>query len=453
MLSILSVLFTLSAFASPAHPPHPYLTETKMAAPGHSGGYMNPHAASLASSAINGIFNPGPAATYDHIRHQADHASASAAQLKKQAEAIQSYNSRIAASSSSPAAVPVFDDLLSSFLSDVPPPPDPRINLSSIPDPREEDLPYRFTSNEGEFKAELKVVYKDLYKISPYYENRKQAKSFGLISVEQSDIAFAAGEVPDAEFYKDMAKGFLDISVGLDPVSGMARSGYELLVGRNLITGAKLTSTERGFAFFGVMTLGGSKYLTVAGRGMSRIYEGAARILSHPAEFRDAIRAGETIAARCGSVLSNWSRKHRITSIETAATVNERFRSSLLPGALFHPPYKIESHVVNFITTHESKFVRVSTEANGTGSWLVRRGEIIGLTPAQIQVKLNLEFIPTHIGEVHIPSNIQMSRGMTNGNMWNTMTEVVEGNVQYRIDSAINETWFQARRLIGERYL
>lgn len=453
MLSILSVLFTLSAFASPAPPPHPYLTETKMAAPGHSGGYMNPHAASLASSAINGIFNPGPAATYDHIRHQADHASASAAQLKKQAEAIQSYNSRIAASSSSPAAVPVFDDLLSSFLSDVPPPPDPRINLSSIPDPREEDLPYRFTSNEGEFKSELKVVYKDLYKISPYYENRKQAKSFGLISVEQADIAFAAGEVPDAEFYKDMAKGFLDIAVGLDPVSGMARSGYELLVGRNLITGAKLTSTERGFAFFGVMTLGGSKYLTVAGRGMSRIYEGAARILSHPAEFRDAIRAGETIAARCGSVLSNWSRKHRITSIEPASVLNERFRSRLPSHRTFNPPYKGGSHIINFTTTHDDIFVRVSTESNRLGGWLVRRGEIKGLTPVQIQTKLNLEFIPTHIGEVHIPSNVQMSRGATNGNHWESLSSVVDGNVQYRIESIYEESWFQARKLIGDRYL
>jgi hypothetical protein len=108
---------------------------------------------------------------------------------------------------------------------------------------------------------------------------------------------------------------------------------------------------------------------------------------------------------------------------------------------------------VHFETAAESKFVRVHPEGNPKGSWVVREGEIRGLTPIEIRDKLNLPQVPTHITEVHVPPGTKMTRGITNFNEWEgyTAVERLEGQVQYRIEQHLTQdSVFVNTRPIGE---
>jgi hypothetical protein len=74
--------------------------------------------------------------------------------------------------------------------------------------------------------------------------------------VRQSDAASAMGEDIEAEGLYSMARNVADLAVGLDPISGVVRSSYELVTGKNMITGATLSQSERAFAAVNLMLLG-----------------------------------------------------------------------------------------------------------------------------------------------------------------------------------------------------
>lgn len=320
------------------------------------------------------------------------------------------------------------------------------IDPNTIEDPA--SIPYAFRSEEGSYRNALERQYKDLYKISPVGETRQASREFGLIATEQADQAYSTGS-NEADFYRELGKGFLDIAVGIDPITGVGRSGYELLTGKNLITGAELSRFERSMAFVNLVTANGGRYVNLAGKGISRVYAGASHLIQNKALQR-AIRSGETSVYNSRNILRGWSRNHRIDRIERASEANERFREGLRTTSDYMPPYREGTHVVHFTPTRDTSFIRVSTERHPSGSWMIKRGEIRGMTPEQIRSHLNLPSTPTHFGRVDIPAGTRMSRGMTNGNYWDGITEVIEGQVQYRIEGQWEHSWFSHREPLGD---
>ncbi len=237
------------------------------------------------------------------------------------------------------------------------------IDVSQIPNPDESSLPYQFQSPVGSFRDEVVQLYKDLYKVQPQFGKQQKAREFGLIVTEEADRSYSLGNANDANFYKELGKEFLDITVGLDPVTGFGRSAYELFYGRNLITGMKLNSVERSFAFLGVATAGGSRFIAQTGRGMWRIYQRASHLLQKKQSIETAIREGEILAVKAGNLLNGWRKNHIISEIKSAADANEHYITRL--G--WDPPYQEGSFVVFFNTIRESNWVRVHWETNEVG--------------------------------------------------------------------------------------
>lgn len=279
-----------------------------------------------------------------------------------------------------------------------------------------------------------------------------RAKYHGLLVLQIADEAFLKQQIQIAQYFIQLAREFLDIALGLNPATGMAQSAYELVMSQSLLTGRQLTDSDRALAYINLCTLGVTRPTSFIRSSMKAVYRGASQTLVrfrrapnqteliphyfNPDRLVPIFQEGERIRRRALEL----THRHRITDIVTAAEANAPFISQ---G--FRPPYQEGGFVVKFITTHDTRFVRVSSEPHHVGKWVVKRGEIRGLNPAEIQVKLNIDRLPTHISDVRVPAQTSMSRGMTHPNQWDNVP-AVGGNVQYRIDAPINPEWFSPPR-------
>lgn len=157
------------------------------------------------------------------------------------------------------------------------------------------------------------------------------------------------------------------------------------------------------------------------------------------------IRAGERLAVKVGEVAHGFIKSHRITHIEKAVEANTRL-------GLSRPPYDLTSRVVHFVTTKGTKWVRVHNNLypDRPGRWLVKAGELKGLTPQQIADKLNLPSLPTHYSVIILPKDVKMSRGMTHLNQWeNGLAYTQRGQVQYRIEhETLDAAWYSAAKTL-----
>jgi hypothetical protein len=319
---------------------------------------------------------------------------------------------------------------------------------------------YRHKSPASQFRKENEWLHYRLYKVWKIHPALKHpfdpmpsvvlARKIGLEATEYADVTYAQGNTEEATLYHEIGKMGLELAVGLNPVSSIGTSLYEFIVGKSWLTQQDLTTTERTLAFLNIATFGGARYLKIAGklRAVFKFPNWTNHLAKRaPLEkaLDTALKESEQIMASSGKVFPKWSKKHRITHLEDAKAANTRLGYD-------KPPYLEGSHVVHFETTAEQTFVRLSNEANKEGTWLVRKGEIYGLTPSQIQDKLNLPKPPTHFGEVVVPSGTKMSRGITNANHFEGLENVVGGNVQYRLESKYQPSWFKDRTPLGKEY-
>jgi hypothetical protein len=353
---------------------------------------------------ISSALNPAPPKDYSAIRSSAESARNQASSIEVQRvqleKAIRDSKAATYNPNTSSTPGPAFEDLLKESQNLQANAPSPYIDLSKIPDPSDSELPYQFVSQDSQFTSELRAIYKNLYKANPYYENRKQAREFGLFAVEEADQASSAGDQAGASFYKELAVGFLDIAVGIDPITGIARGTYELFMGRNLITGASLSDLERGMAALNVLALGG-------GGAIGKLASRASHFIPVPKValiVEDAAKLVEPIQG----ILRGWSKDHRIIAVHDAETVNNALKA-IHPG--YQDTFQMRTKVVEFVTGKESDFVRVHLEGGERGRWLMKKEALRGLTPQQIQLKYYLPGLPTHVTEVHVPANTQMYRG------------------------------------------
>ena len=93
----------------------------------------------------------------------------------------------------------------------------------------------------------------------------------GIAAIRLADVENARGHLSTAESFIQIAKVVADVGLGLDPITGTARGLYELITGKNLVTGAALSSFERGLSLFNVVTLGGFGTVEEATRGVAML--------------------------------------------------------------------------------------------------------------------------------------------------------------------------------------
>ena len=74
-------------------------------------------------------------------------------------------------------------------------------------------------------------------------------------------------------------------------------------------------------------------------------------------------------------------------------------------------PYDASTQVRQFTAASELNFVRVHTNDNVAGQFIVRADEIKGMTPQQIQQHLALPTIPTFISDVKVPAGTRLQVG------------------------------------------
>jgi len=93
----------------------------------------------------------------------------------------------------------------------------------------------------------------------------------GIAAIRLADTESARGNVGTAESFVNIAKAIADVGLGLDPVTGTVRGLYELITGKNLVTGVALSPFERGLALLNVATLGGFDTIEEATRGVAML--------------------------------------------------------------------------------------------------------------------------------------------------------------------------------------
>lgn len=119
-----------------------------------------------------------------------------------------------------------------------------------------DDLYFGWRTTNPDVKAQLGALYYALRTSQPTDPRRAELATIGIRSIRLADESYSVGDPEDASFFFSVAKATADILVGIDPVTGAARSLYEAIVGIDLFTEAELSPFERGFAVFGVVTLG-----------------------------------------------------------------------------------------------------------------------------------------------------------------------------------------------------
>ncbi len=111
-------------------------------------------------------------------------------------------------------------------------------------------------------------------------------------------------------------------------------------------------------------------------------------------------------------------------------------------------PYAANTRARIIQLENERIFVRVHGEGNQARPWMMRREEVQGLTPQQIQDKFALPELPTYISEVHAPSGSYLQVGAAASQVgWGT-----GGGIQYQFLQRVDEGWFANKQLL-ENYL
>jgi len=115
---------------------------------------------------------------------------------------------------------------------------------------------YTYKSPDAALVKDLTEIETLLRKARVATLKTREARDFGLQMIVASDSASAEGDNAEALAYRRYAECFLDIAVGLDPVTGVLRDVYEAFAGKNFITGEELGNLERSFAIMGALTFG-----------------------------------------------------------------------------------------------------------------------------------------------------------------------------------------------------
>lgn len=154
-------------------------------------------------------------------------------------------------------------------------------SASVVPD----STPGTFLTKDTLLLEVITNLYSALESIVPSNWQQSQAQELGLASVHQADLAYFEGRILDGHYFYHLAEGFLNLAVGIDPISGLGRDAFELFTGKNVITGEILTEFERTIAGVGVLSLGAGATV----KGVVKIASRFPHIVNNLRTFRTAL--------------------------------------------------------------------------------------------------------------------------------------------------------------------
>ena len=136
---------------------------------------------------------------------------------------------------------------------------------------------YGFKSPEGPFRSSLESLagqfeVADKGLDSSVASNiRRAAKLLGLGALYEADIQNAVGNRETAAAVANVSRLLLDVAIGANPILSTARTTYEILSGRNLLTGEELSGTDYALAIVNLVTLGISQDVIVGSKALRNV--------------------------------------------------------------------------------------------------------------------------------------------------------------------------------------
>lgn len=114
----------------------------------------------------------------------------------------------------------------------------------------------QFSSDEFVFNVRAQSIHAALTPDSPQFARRNDVLNVAESTVRHARSVFDQGEIVEGEKQLNWGTLALDLVTGLPPGIGFARSVYEAISGKDLISGDKLDGPAYALVVFGVVTAG-----------------------------------------------------------------------------------------------------------------------------------------------------------------------------------------------------
>ncbi|MGE4132394.1 MAG: pre-toxin TG domain-containing protein [Bdellovibrionales bacterium] len=307
----------------------------------------------------------------------------------------------------------------------------------------------------------LQPIYDRIVSSRATSPQARTAQALGLGAVTAADDAYRRGDNETGDTLGKFAAALADIGVGFIPVVGEARDIYEVLTGKNLLTGELLTDVERGLALAGVISFG-------VVSGASRIMKAAKKLGANADELSRAAKEAKTILKQVDemgvertSALKTLRRSVGWNGTRTAKEVLNDINESIILrtkamgikltnvklgmaddlnraarerfGADHSASYLVGSRYIAGLVDYEHTLVRVfsSEKDNLVGGWLVDPRVIEGLSPMEIKGVLNLSYIPDRIVPVIVPRGTAVHISIAE----KTASDHIAGAIQVEVEN------------------
>src|SRR3989338_6744265 len=205
------------------------------------------------------------------------------------------------------------------------------------------------------------------------------------------------------EHIREILSYTAQIGIGSIPVVGNVISFYEVWTGKNFFNGAELTAGEKALSCIGVFIGSGKAWKAVA-EGIKK--EVGLRVLNRTAGSIEGI---ERSVQRASTEFEEGV-DHQI-KLRKAEDVNKELRKKSVDPDDYQDSYPIGGTVVEYALAKDTQFVRVHVKGRDVGYWVMKKEDVLNLTPAQIKEKFVLKDKPTHISDVVIPKGTKMRVG------------------------------------------
>lgn len=117
-------------------------------------------------------------------------------------------------------------------------------------------------------------------------------------------------------------------------------------------------------------------------------------------------------------------------------SMTETLQPMINMTSLYKPPYETGTQVLFFKTLEPTQWVRVHTDRNPIGRWIMLKKDIVGLTPQQIQIRYALPTIPTTVSYIEFPPLSFLSMGKVQYHQFEAHMPATapSGAMQFRIE-------------------
>lgn len=228
-------------------------------------------------------------------------------------------------------------------------------------------------SAPADFQKEALPVFEQLNGVKPNSQMQSDVQSIGNAAVGTAAQAAIEGDQELSSTALGVAKQMANLLVGLDPITGTARFGYELFSGKNMITGEVLGPWERAFSgvAFGasLVTLGASATMINAIKGSLAVFQTmkGAGMMAGLAALRESKKIADTLR------VMGWTEK------EIASFA--KFNRSVLKGSIKDFDYSIYAYK-NWTPAAKSSFPKIMDEMKSTAGEVAKASEKFGVDSA-----------------------------------------------------------------------